>query len=83
MPLRKCIGCNEVKDTSQLIKILKEHNSREIFINPNFSHFGRSSYVCYNIKCVQSAIKKRRLQKTLKAEIPEQITEQLKSMAKN
>lgn len=83
MPLRKCVGCSKIKETSQLIRIMKEHNSREVIINPNSCYFGRSSYVCYNKECVQSAIKKRRLQKTLKTEVHEKTLEEIKILTKN
>ena len=80
MPFRKCIGCGQIKESSQMIKIMKTHNTREILINPDSNHFGRSSYLCYNKNCGQNTLKKKKLQKTLKTEIPENITEQIKKL---
>jgi len=64
--LRKCVGCGELKDTENLIKITKEHNSGEIFLNPDGKIFGRSAYLCYNKLCVENALKKNRLNRALK-----------------
>ena len=64
--LRKCVGCGELKDTENLIKITKEHQSGELFLNPNSKIFGRSAYLCYNKLCVENALKKNRLNKALK-----------------
>lgn len=83
MPLRKCIGCNEIKDTYKMIRIIKLHDTREIVINPNSHHFGRSSYLCYNKECIQNALKKKRIQKTLKMEIPIHIVEKIKTLTEN
>ncbi len=80
MALRKCLGCNIIKESSEMIKITRVHNTRDILINPDSTYFGRSSYVCYNKECVLNTIKKKRLQKSLKADIPAKITEKLKTL---
>ena len=80
MPLRKCIGCNKIKESFQMIKITKIHNSQKICVNPDSTNFGRSSYICYNEKCIHNVIKKKKLQKILKTEIPENIIEQIKKL---
>lgn len=81
MPLRKCQGCGEVKESSEMIKITRIHGFRNIKINPDSINFGRSAYVCYNKNCIQNAIKKKKLQKSLKLEIPQEIFEQLKNLS--
>lgn len=67
---RKCIGCGEIKPRKNMIRIMKTYDTNEIIIMPSSTHFGRSSYLCYNNECLKHAIKKRRLQKTLKKDIP-------------
>jgi len=83
LPLRKCMGCNEYKETSHLIRIMKDHKTKKIIINPDSSHFGRSSYLCYNKNCVENAIKRKRIQKTLKSEISTETIEQIKKLTEN
>ena len=66
--LRKCIGCGELKDSSQLIKITNDRINNEVILNPNSKIFGRSVYLCYNKLCIEKASKKNKLLKALKIE---------------
>jgi len=69
------VGCDTLKDRNEMIRIMKLYSTGEVIFNPNSKHFGRSSYVCYNIECINKALKKKRLQKTLKSEVPANIIE--------
>lgn len=80
MPFRKCIGCDNVKDRAEMIRIMKLYDTEEIIINPSTRHFGRSAYICYNIDCVNKILKKKKLQKILKREVPAEIIEHLEKM---
>ncbi len=73
MTERKCVGCGELKNRDNLIKITKEHISGDVFINPNSKIFGRSAYLCYNKSCVDAAFKKNKLQKVLRTTISEEL----------
>ena len=70
---RKCVGCGELKSRTELIKITKEHSTEDIIIEPNSKTFGRSAYLCYNITCIENAFKKNKLQKVLKAPVPQEL----------
>ncbi len=71
--LRKCIGCGQLKDRENLIKITHDKSLDKIFINPDTKKFGRSVYLCYNKLCIENALKKNKLQKTLKTAISEEL----------
>lgn len=66
MKYRKCVGCGEIKDAQEMMKLTKNHISGDIEINPNSKIFGRSAYLCYNKQCVERALKKNKLNKALK-----------------
>ncbi len=83
MPLRKCIGCGKIEETSQMIRVMKKHDSREVLVNPDSSNFGRSSYLCYNKVCMKNAIKKKRFDKTLKIAISENIVDKIQYLIEN
>ena len=70
---RKCIGCGQVKNRDDLIKITKEHTTNTLVINGNSKVFGRSAYLCYNNTCIENAFKKNKLQKILKTPIPQEL----------
>lgn len=65
---RKCIGCGELKDRSQMIKITKDHKNENAVVNPNSLTFGRSVYLCYNQECINKVLK-RGINKTLKTNL--------------
>ena len=66
MKYRKCVGCGEIKNAQEMMKLTKNHISGDIEINPNSKIFGRSAYLCYNKQCVEQALKKNKLNKALK-----------------
>ena len=79
-PVRKCIGCGKIKSKKDMVRIMKTHDTNEIIVMPSSNCFGRSSYLCYNKECLNQAIKKKRLQKTLKKDIPISILKYLESI---
>ena len=70
---RKCIGCGQLKDTKELIKITKENVHGDIVINHSNKIFGRSAYICYNKSCIEAAFKKNKISKVLRASVPEDL----------
>ena len=62
---RKCVGCGNLKPRNQLIKITKV-STGDVLVNPNSKTFGRSAYLCYNQDCIEQALKKRKINRTLK-----------------
>lgn len=80
---RKCIGCFELKNRENMIKITKEHDSNEIYIKPNSKIFGRSVYLCYNNSCIENAFKKNKLAKFLKAGLSKDFKEKLETIHKD
>ena len=56
IPLRKCIGCNEMKDKKQLIRVVRNPNG-DMNIDLSGKMAGRGAYVCQNQKCFEAAFK--------------------------
>lgn len=80
--MRKCIGCFETKNREDMIKITREYESGEVFINPNSKIFGRSVYLCYNNSCIKNALKKNKLAKFLKKNLTEELIKKLQNFYK-
>ena len=79
---RKCIGCFNTKNRGEMIRIIREHKSGDIFINPNSKIFGRSVYLCYNNCCIENSFKKNRLAKFLKTSLTEELKNKLRTFHK-
>ena len=76
-PMRKCVGCGESKEKSMLIRVIRD-TAGEIHLDPTGRANGRGAYVCKDSKCLEKAIKKRGLERSLKVVITEETLEQLK-----
>ena len=61
---RKCQGCNGVFPREKLIKITLSGGT--LHINPTSKILGISMYLCPDIKCIKTAIKKKRIYSALK-----------------
>ena len=70
--LRKCCACGRISDRTDFIRILREHKTGKIIINPDNFQFGRSTYLCKNQECLKIALKKKRF-KNFSEEMIEEI----------
>lgn len=75
--LRKCIVCSSQKQKEELIRIVKNKDG-DISIDNTHKMNGRGAYVCKEKSCIDKAVKNRLLNKHLKANISEEIYEELK-----
>ena len=76
-PLRKCIGCNEMKDKKELIRIVRNKEG-DMSIDLTGKMAGRGAYICKDRKCFDMAAKAKRLEKSFKGKIPEEIYDSLR-----
>lgn len=72
-----CISCRVKKNRQELLKITKRYDTKELVINPNSNVFGKSAYLCYNRECVKDALKKNKLEKSLKVVLTGDFKEKL------
>lgn len=79
IPQRTCIGCNEKKDKKDFIRIVKD-NQNNISIDKTGKANGRGAYICDNIDCLEKAIKNKKIEKSFKMNIDEEIYNNLREM---
>ncbi len=80
---RQCVCCKEYKNKEDLIRITKEYKTKEIRINNDNSICGRSVYICKNSQCIEKAFKKKRIEASLKSDLPDKIKENIYNLLKN
>lgn len=78
--LRKCVGCQRKFERTSLIRIMFEASSKNILINPDKKHYGRSVYLCRNDECLKNALKKNKLSKALKKKVSDKDMDRLKKL---
>lgn len=71
-PQRTCIACREMKDKSELIRIVKNADG-EIFLDKTGKANGRGAYICKNKECFAKLKKQKGLSKTFKCQINDEI----------
>ena len=77
VPMRQCVGCNEMKSKKELIRVIKTPEE-EIVLDATGRKNGRGAYICFSKECLEKAIKSRGLERSLKAAIPEEVYQNLK-----
>ena len=82
IPMRQCIGCQEMKSKKEMIRVIKTPED-EICIDATGRKNGRGSYICPKSECLQKAIKNRGLERSLKMQIPKEVYGQLEEEMKN
>lgn len=65
VPIRTCVGCGEKRPKGELLRIVKEVNGG-ILPDPSGKKSGRGAYICFNLDCLESALKKKAIQRSLK-----------------
>jgi len=78
IPMRMCVGCREAKPKKELIRIVRNPEG-EIHIDKKGKAPGRGAYICFDINCLEKAIKHKLLERALDVNIDPQIYDTLKS----
>lgn len=81
IPMRKCLGCNEMKPKRELIRAVKSPEG-EISLDLTGKKSGRGAYICPDKACFQKARQGRRLEKALETAIPDSIYDAMEAELK-
>ena len=74
IPMRLCLGCNEMKPKKELMRVLKSPED-EISLDFTGKKNGRGAYLCKDVQCFEKARKARRFEKSLSCRIDESVYE--------
>ncbi|MBS5214510.1 MAG: YlxR family protein [Eubacteriales bacterium] len=77
VPMRKCIGCQEMKNKKEMMRVLKTPEG-EIVIDLTGRKNGRGAYLCFSKECLEKSMKNKGLERSLKTTIPASVYENLK-----
>ena len=72
IPLRKCIGCNQMLPKKELLRIVSPKED-EVFLDLTGKANGRGAYICANAKCLAMAAKAKRLERAFQRAIPQEV----------
>jgi uncharacterized protein len=75
---RRCVSCRKVAFRTEFLRVVKCHPNHKVEIDRGETLLqGRSAYICPTGDCLQSAQKKNRLGRSLKAQVRDEIYQQL------
>lgn len=77
IPMRKCIGCQEMKNKKEMMRILRTTDN-EVVLDTTGKKNGRGAYICFSGECFGKAVKSKALERSLKMSIPQEVYESLK-----
>ena len=75
-PLRMCLGCNQMLDKKELLRIVRDKEGN-ISVDLTGKKAGRGAYICQNSDCFKKLQKSRRLERTFSTKISDEIYEAL------
>lgn len=76
IPMRKCVGCGEMKSKKEMMRVLK--TSEDAFVlDTTGKKNGRGAYLCFSEDCLEKAIKTKGLERSFKQAIPAEVYESL------
>lgn len=76
VPMRKCIGCNEMKEKKDLVRVVRAPDGL-ISLDLTGRSNGRGAYVCRDALCLQAARKAKRLEKAFGCAVPANVYDRL------
>lgn len=82
IPLRKCIGCNQMKDKRELVRIVKNKDG-DISVDLTGKANGRGAYICKSEECLKKARKASRLERAFSSQISTDVYDKLQKEIKD
>lgn len=77
IPLRKCTGCNEMKNKKEMIRIVRS-NEGQFSLDFHGKKPGRGAYICKNIACLNLAEKNKGLERSFKTVVDKEMYTELR-----
>jgi len=81
-PERRCVGCREMKDKAELMRIVRTANEdlTGFSVDDTGKAAGRGAYICKDVDCFKKAAKSGGFDRSFKQKIPREVYEQLEGM---
>ena len=77
IPLRKCTGCQEMKNKKELVRIVI-NDEGEFSLDLTGKKPGRGAYVCRSVECLDKAQKSKGFERSFKSPVPKEVYEKIR-----
>jgi len=82
IPVRRCVGCGEMKPKKELIRIVRSPDG-EISADVTGKKFGRGAYICRSPECLKKAEKGKKLERAFECAVSPEIYASLSAEIEN
>ncbi|GBC94235.1 hypothetical protein HRbin16_00016 [bacterium HR16] len=79
-PIRTCVACRTAAPKRGLMRVVRTPEGA-VVVDPTGKRAGRGAYVCRNVSCVQTALKAKKLERSLKVPLPADTAQELLQLA--
>jgi predicted RNA-binding protein YlxR (DUF448 family) len=77
-PERTCVGCRAARPKSELARVVRRPDGA-IVVDPSGKMEGRGAYICPTPDCLDKAVRRKGLERGLKAPVPPEAVERLRT----
>lgn len=83
IPERQCLGCNERKPKSELLRVVRTPDG-SVCLDFKGKQSGRGAYICHDVECLKKARRAKRIERNLECEIPSSVYDEMeKELSEN
>ncbi|HEY3414748.1 MAG TPA: YlxR family protein [Armatimonadota bacterium] len=81
-PVRTCAGCRRRRAKQELLRIAR-NPAGEVYVDATGRDEGRGVYVCHDAACLETAVRRKALDRGLKAPVPTESVEAARTAIAN
>ena len=71
-PIRTCVACRTPGGKRGLLRVVRPPDGRGMVLDPTGKQSGRGAYLCPTTTCLEMALKRKALERSLKATLSEE-----------
>jgi predicted RNA-binding protein YlxR (DUF448 family) len=79
MPVRTCVACRGTEEKQQLIRLVRSSDGI-VVLDPTGRALGRGAYLHPSTVCLETARKRRALERALKAALPDSFWSEIRTL---
>ena len=72
IPMRRCVACQTSKSKKELLRVVRAPEGTTL-VDLSGKKSGRGAYICYDLKCLQTARKKNIFARKLESEVTDEM----------
>ena len=76
VPLRQCVGCGEMKEKKNMIRVVKTPEDT-FCLDDKGKMNGRGAYICRDVQCLKKAVKSHGLERSFHTSISSEVYDAL------